>query len=119
VVAGHQGRRGDLGAPVDLDALREVPIQLVVGAADVETWEINNPGGANWMDGAEQTGRTRIERLRTLHRDYLDNGLTVRFDLVPDVAHSGTKVQPTVQSFLTALIRGEDWRQPLHPDPDA
>lgn len=107
------------GAPVDLAAMREVPVQLVVGAADVETWEINNPGGANWMDGAELAGRTRIERLRTLRRDYLDNGLTVRFDLVPGVAHSGSKIRPVAQAFLAALFRGEDWRQPQYPDHEA
>jgi poly(3-hydroxybutyrate) depolymerase len=107
------------GAPVDLAAMRDVPVQLVVGAADVETWEINNPGGANWMDGAELAGRTRIERLRTLRRDYLDNGLTVRFDLVPGVAHSGSKIRPVAQAFLAALFRGEDWRQPQYPDHEA
>jgi poly(3-hydroxybutyrate) depolymerase len=104
------------GAPVDLAALREVPVQLVVGADDVATWEINNPGGANWMDGAEKAGRTRIERLRTLRRDYTDNGITVRFDLVPGVAHSGSRVRPAVQSFLTSLFTGADWQQPAFPD---
>jgi poly(3-hydroxybutyrate) depolymerase len=107
------------GTPVDTAALREVPVQLVVGAEDVETWEINNPGGPNWMDGAEKAGRTRIERLRTLRQDYLDNDMTVRFDLVPGVAHSGSKVMPAVQHFFTALIRNEPWQQPLHPDTGA
>ena len=40
-----------------LELLRGVPVQMVVGDRDVETWEINNPGHSNWMDGAERTGR--------------------------------------------------------------
>jgi poly(3-hydroxybutyrate) depolymerase len=93
------------GQPIDFDALRRVPIQLVVGAADTETWEINNPGDSNWMDGAEQTGQTRVERLRTLERNYRAHGLQVTFDLVEGVGHIGSGVLDAVRRFFAEIIR--------------
>jgi poly(3-hydroxybutyrate) depolymerase len=100
------------GQPIDVDALRRVPVLMVVGDQDVETWEITNPGEPNWMTGAELTGDTRVERLRTLERDFTDHGITVRFVLVPGVAHRGSQVLPPVRDFFAELIdarrRGEE-----------
>jgi len=100
------------GTPVDADALRRVPVLMVVGDQDVETWEITNPGESNWMAGAELTGDTRIERLRTLERDFTAHGIDVRFVLVPGVAHHGSQVLPPVRDFFAELIdarrRGEE-----------
>ena len=81
VVAGHADLEQRFGRAIDLDALRRVPVLMVVGDDDVETWEIDNPGESNWMDGAEETGGTRIERLHTLERDFLAHGIDVRFAL--------------------------------------
>lgn len=101
---GTGGFEERFGQPVDLDPLRRVAVQMVVGARDVETWEIDNPGHTNWMDGVERTGATRIERLRTLRQNYLDNGVGVRFDLVPDVAHHGDGVLPAVRDFFHTVL---------------
>jgi predicted peptidase len=101
---GTHGVEERFGHPVDVDALRRVPVQMVVGADDIETWEINNPGEANWMDGVEKTGDTRIERLRTLRRSFVAHGIAVRFDLVPGVAHRGSLVLPAVEEFLHSLM---------------
>jgi pimeloyl-ACP methyl ester carboxylesterase len=103
---GTGGFRERFGQAVDIEAMRSVPIQMVVGADDVETWEINNVGGPNWMDGAEKTGRTRIERIETLRDNYRRHGLAVRFDVVPGVAHRGTGVIPVVQEFIADLMAG-------------
>jgi hypothetical protein len=54
----------------------------------------------------EKTGATRIERLRTLARNFTEHGVQVRFDLVPDVAHRGSLVLPAVESFFGELIAG-------------
>jgi poly(3-hydroxybutyrate) depolymerase len=93
------------GQPIDFEALRRVPVLMVVGDQDVDTWEINNPGEPNWMDGAEKTGDTRIERLRTLERNFAAHGIDVRFALVPGVAHRGSLVLPPVREFFAGLIR--------------
>jgi dienelactone hydrolase len=101
---GTQDVEARFGRRIDLDAVRRVPVQMVVGAEDVETWEINNPGESNWMDGTEKTGATRIERLRTLERNFVAHGIDVRFDVVPGVAHRGSLVLPTVETFFGRLI---------------
>jgi poly(3-hydroxybutyrate) depolymerase len=93
------------GTPIDLAALRRVPVLMVVGDQDVETWEIDNPGESNWMDGVEQTGKTRIDRLDTLRRNFVDHGIDVRFVLVPGVAHRGSLTLPPVREFFAGLIR--------------
>jgi poly(3-hydroxybutyrate) depolymerase len=92
------------GQAIDVDALRRVPVLMVVGEDDVETWEITNPGEPNWMDGAEKTGATRVERLRTLERDFVAHGVDVRFVVVPGVAHQASPVLPVVGEFFGELI---------------
>jgi pimeloyl-ACP methyl ester carboxylesterase len=101
---GTGGFEERFGIRIDLDALRRVPVQMIVGGDDVETWEINNPGGPNWMDGVEKTGGTRIERLETLRANFEDNGIEARFDVVPGVAHKGSEVIPVVQEFMADLL---------------
>ncbi|HVV24344.1 MAG TPA: PHB depolymerase family esterase, partial [Pseudonocardiaceae bacterium] len=46
--------RERFGVDIDRAAMLRVPVQMVVGDADLETWEINNVGGPNWMPGVEQ-----------------------------------------------------------------
>jgi hypothetical protein len=101
---GTGGFEERFGIAIDLGALRKVPVQMVVGGDDVEGWEINNPGGPNWMDGVEKTGSTRIERLETLRDNFVSQGIDVRFDVVPGVAHQGSLVIPVVQEFVAGLL---------------
>jgi pimeloyl-ACP methyl ester carboxylesterase len=101
---GTGGFEERFGIRIDLDALRKVPVQMVIGGDDVETWEINNPGGPNWMDGVQETGSTRIERLETLRDNFVAQGIDVRFDVVPGVAHKGSGVIPVVQDFMAGLL---------------
>jgi predicted peptidase len=101
---GSQDFQARFGQPIDVEALRKVPIQMVVGEKDIETWEINNRGESNWMDGAEKTGNTRIERLRTLEANFAFHGIDVRFDIVPGVAHRGSLILPAVEAFFGELI---------------
>ncbi|MFJ9391841.1 alpha/beta hydrolase [Nocardioides sp. NPDC101246] len=101
---GTQGMRERFGIDVDIDAIRRVPIQMVVGDEDTDTWEINNRGESNWMDGAEKAGSTRIERLQTLQRNFAEHGIDVRFDTVPGVAHRGSLILPAVERYFGELI---------------
>lgn len=93
------------GQPIDVDALRRVPVLMVVGDQDVDTWEINNPGESNWLDGAEKTGETRVERLRTLETNFVGHGIDVRFVLVPGVAHRASLTLPPVRDFFAELLQ--------------
>jgi hypothetical protein len=91
------------GIRFDREALARIPVQMVVGEADLETWEITHkPGGTYWMEGANDAGATRPERLRALQRSFEAAGVQVRFDLVPGVSHDRLKVLSRVEDFLAA-----------------
>src|SRR5262249_35037588 len=89
----------------DAAAVARVPIQVVVGAADLETWEITHrEGGRYWMPGANDAGRTRPERAKALASALEALGARVRFDLIPNMAHDGMKAIGTVESFIAEAL---------------
>lgn len=93
------------GTEIDVAAMREVPVQMIAGAADLETWEITHTEGSkHWMPGANDAGRTRPERLDSLRRSFESAGIDVRFDLLPDVSHDGLRVSRQVQDFLAEVL---------------
>ncbi|TPG57104.1 alpha/beta hydrolase [Roseomonas nepalensis] len=103
---GIRNLRDVFGIEFDREGLAKVSVQMLVGDADLETWEITHkPGGTYWMEGANDAGRTRPERLRALQASFEAAGVTVRFDLVPGVAHSRMLVIDRVQDFLAGLLR--------------
>ena len=87
------------GIELDLDALRQVPVQMIVGADDTATWEIAEPG-------IDAGGETRVERITTLRDNWEKHGITVRFDLVEGMAHSGRMAVPHAQDFFAGLMEG-------------
>lgn len=94
------------GIEINREAMRRVPVQMIVGAADLETWEITHrEGGRHWMPGANDAGRTRPERLDSLRRSFEAEGIQVRFDLVPNVPHDGNRVVEHVQSFFADVLK--------------
>jgi poly(3-hydroxybutyrate) depolymerase len=93
------------GCAIDLDALRTVRVQLVVGAADTETWEIHYPADSvQYQAGINDSGRTRIERLATLADNLARHGIEAQHIVVPNVPHDGTKVLPHVQTFFETVL---------------
>ncbi|MDB5369459.1 MAG: putative hydrolase [Roseomonas sp.] len=93
------------GIAFDRAALAKVPVQMLVGDADLETWEITHkPGGTYWMEGANDAGRTRPERLKALAASFEKAGVEVRFDLVPGVSHDRLKVLDRVKDFLAGVL---------------
>ncbi|MFJ1767102.1 alpha/beta hydrolase [Amycolatopsis sp. NPDC088138] len=91
--------RERFGQDLALDALRTVPVQLVVGAEDTDTWEIAEPG-------VDAGGDTRVARLTTLRDNFERHGIGVRFDVVPGIAHRGLQLQEVVQGFLGEVLAG-------------
>lgn len=90
------------GKPVDWEALRKVPVHLLVGANDT------NPGGIvqsrdhpNWVDGAAAAGTNRVERLRSLHAALEARGASVSLEELPGVAHEIAPVTEAALRFLT------------------
>lgn len=102
---GTRDMKAKFGMDVDVAAMREVAVQMVVGAADLETWEITfQEGRKGWMPGANDSGRTRPERLETLRRNFEKHGIAVRFDLVPNVPHDGLKVMDQMTEFFADAL---------------
>lgn len=93
------------GTAPDIAAMQRVAVQMIVGAADLETWEITHrPGGRNWMPDANHAGRTRPERLASLKASFEQAGVAVRFDLVPNMAHDGLRAVPPVADFFADAL---------------
>ncbi|WP_293809819.1 alpha/beta hydrolase [uncultured Bosea sp.] len=93
------------GQELDIPAMQKVSVQMVVGAADLETWEITHkPGGRNWMPDANHAGTNRPERLASLRDNFAARGIAARFDLVPNTPHDGVKVVPVVEDFFAGEI---------------
>ena len=93
------------GKPMDLAVLRQVPVQMIAGKADIETWEITHrEGGKFYMPGANDAGRTRPERLDTLRRSFEAVGVKVVFDLLDNVPHNGLACVGRVQDFFAAAL---------------
>ncbi|WP_458086226.1 alpha/beta hydrolase [Streptomyces malaysiensis] len=101
---GTKGFEERFGAPVRLAEIRKVPVHMVVGSEDTETWEINNPGDSNWMDGADAVGRTRVERITALRDNYTELGIEVSLDIVPGVGHRGMGVLDAVRRFAERIL---------------
>ena len=85
------------GIDLDLTELAKVPVQMLVGADDVDTWEIAEPG-------IDAGGDTRVERLMTLRDNWEAHGISVRFDLVGGMGHSGSAAIPQAQDFFSGVL---------------
>lgn len=93
------------GRPLDPEAMRRVPVQTVIGADDTETWEITIPPGSPlWLEGANDAGRTRLDRIAALADSLERAGLTVRRDVVEGVPHLGYPLVPAVEAFFAEVL---------------
>jgi hypothetical protein len=93
------------GRPFDAAALAKVPVHMVVGGADLEAWEITHAEGSKyWMPGANDAGKTRGERLRTLAKSFGTAGVKVEFDEVAGVSHDRMSVLGHVKRFLVKTL---------------
>lgn len=102
---GTRDLQARFGIRFDADALAKVPVQMIVGNADLETWEITHKEGSkHWMPGANDAGVTRPERLAALKASFEKAGVKVRFDLLPGVSHDRMKTLPAVQEFLLSVL---------------
>lgn len=102
---GTRTLRLEFGVELDLAAMRSVPVQMIVGAEDTETWEITVPRDSPaWMEGINDSGRTRIDRLATLKANYEKHGIAVRHDVVPGIGHEGWKAMTPVIEFFAGVL---------------
>jgi predicted peptidase len=92
--------------PLDYDAMRAVAVQLVVGAADTDTWEITlSADDPRYLPGMAKQGRNRIDRLQALAKNYSENGISQQVDLVAGAGHELAPLLLPVKSFLSSVLR--------------
>ncbi|MHC3474755.1 alpha/beta hydrolase family protein [Streptomyces sp. 7R007] len=88
------------GVEMDLTALRDLPVQFIIGEQDT--------GTADFAPVSETSpvpvGKNRIENINDLRANWQAYGITSRFDTVPGVAHNQFGVLPAVQEFLAAAL---------------
>jgi hypothetical protein len=102
---GVRDLRDRLGVALDRDALRRVPVQTLVGAADLDTHEITHrPGGRYWMEGANKAGASRPERLEALRRSLVDAGVDVAHETVAGVGHDPWPIIERAKPFLATHL---------------
>lgn len=102
---GVRDLEAQFGKPLDLDRIREVPVQLLIGEDDLETWEITiRPEDAWYMPGADLAGPDRNARIRSLERSLRSAGVSVRLETAPGVAHDDRPLVPKAQAFFAARL---------------
>ncbi|WP_117195842.1 alpha/beta hydrolase [Rhizobium terrae] len=106
---GVKGMEEIFGQRFDVEAMRHVAIQLVIGDADIETWDVTvGSKSPFWMNGINDSGDTRVERLHTLEKRLKDIGVVPHFDTVPGVSHDGSGIQLPVKAFFSAILAGKN-----------
>jgi poly(3-hydroxybutyrate) depolymerase len=90
------------GVQLDLQALRSVSVQLLVGGNDTEPMEAID--SLRTMPGSERAGATRVERLATLRDSLTENGIAVEHAVLPGLGHENYKFLPAVTDFFTRVM---------------
>ncbi|MFM1654780.1 hypothetical protein ACI7RC_22170 [Brevibacillus sp. B_LB10_24] len=94
-----------IGKPLPLSKMQSVPVLMTVGSEDLETWMINDEDAPFWLDGFKELGNTRVERLRALRDSFRREGISVRYEELPGIAHEGFKVLPAVKDFFSQILQ--------------
>jgi len=96
---------------IDIETLRRVPVQTLVGAADLDTQEITHrEGGRYFMPGANDAGVSRPQRLEALRHSLCQAGVTVAHEVIADIGHDPWPIMARAKPFLAhqlALWRHE------------
>lgn len=90
--------------PIRLSEMQKVPVLMVVGKNDTETWMINDEKAPYWMDEFKNSGVNRIERLRSLQENYLENNIDVEYREIENISHEAFKVTSVVKEFFRNII---------------
>lgn len=103
---GTQNMQSLFGKTLDLEKLQMVPTHLAVGSVDIETWEITHrPGGQYFMEGANDAGATRPERLETLKRSFEAAGISCEMEVMSGAAHDERRYLSRVQDFFAQILQ--------------
>lgn len=95
------------GLTIDRSAFVGLPIHFVVGAEDLETWEITYvEGDKRYMPGANDAGANRPERIQSLARSFERAGAETRVDVAPGASHDVTRIIDRTLAFFAEVLSG-------------
>jgi pimeloyl-ACP methyl ester carboxylesterase len=92
------------GVELDLQALRSVSVQLLVGGADTEPMDAID--SLRTMPSSERAGATKVERLATLRDSLTKNGIAIEHTVLPGLGHENYKFLPAVTDFFARYGAG-------------
>lgn len=93
------------GKKLDFKAMKGVYTQLLVGDQDLKnSLIIHTPGSPTWVEGANDAGNTRVERLHALHSNWQKHGLDAEFTLLPDVGHTLAPLAKDACRWLKSIL---------------
>ncbi|MBD3744598.1 MAG: alpha/beta hydrolase [Sphingopyxis terrae] len=90
------------GRPIDVEAMRRVPVRILVGEHDAKPLGFG-PFNLSPED-IERIGRTRLERSAFLAEDFQGLGIDVERVVMPGVGHEGLKSVPATEAFFGELL---------------
>ncbi|MEX0299850.1 MAG: alpha/beta hydrolase [Kordiimonas sp.] len=100
------------GVPMQTEGMKDVPVHTVIGEDDTENWEITIPQDSRyWMDGINNSGHNRHDRLASLRKGLQELGVTVRHDVVKGVGHYGYDVLEPVYDFFEEALKASRGEQ--------
>lgn len=103
--AGTRDAGAVLGHAIDLPLLRRIPVQALVGERDDGRDVIRiTPDSPRWVDGANDAGVTRGERLATMVSDWRAAGIDVAHTVVPGAGHELGPFVALAQAFFDQHI---------------
>lgn len=103
---GVKNQEALFGIPLQIDGMKSVPVQTVIGEEDTETWEITISSDSRyWQEGINDSGANRHDRLVSLRRGLEGLGVNVRHDTVKGVGHHGYDVLAPVYDFFENVLK--------------
>jgi predicted esterase len=103
--AGTAGIESIFGITLNEHDIQGMPVHLVVGDADLETLRITfAPGDRDYVPGANDAGRDRIERARALADSFRKHGASVRFDFLADTGHDMIAAARSAREFFADVL---------------
>ncbi|MEM6999947.1 MAG: alpha/beta hydrolase [Pseudomonadota bacterium] len=92
---------------MDLADMRRVPVHMVIGAQDLESWGDKIPKASPYYMGENvpgasfhAAGKNRQERLAKLRDNFEAHEISVQFEVVPGVGHEHAGMFPAMQRFF-------------------
>lgn len=102
---GTQDIATKFGITVDLRALQKVAVYMLVGANDLNVSEITlTPENCRWVEGANDAGRTRPDRLASLNKSFENSGIQTHLEIVPGMAHEEIRALDYACAFFSGIL---------------